>query len=318
MNKQTSIIGKEEVDIYVENNTHVEGAVIAAENGNLKLNTNTLTYNDINDHDTSEGYQIGLSGSKSAENAKNDERRDGKDANGDTGKSGDTILFFSAKEFVMARLARVVAPGQPHHITQRGNRRQQVFFCDEDYQVYLDLMCEWCAKEDVEIWAYCLMPNHVHLIAVPDKVQGLARAIGEAHRRYTRHINFREGWRGYLWQGRFASFVMDERHCLCAARYIELNPVRAGLCKKPEEYKYSSASAHLAGRDDALLSVGPLLGLISDWSAFLQQEDSEGESALKRHEHTGRPAGDDSFLSSLEKQLGRIIKPGKPGRPKKK
>ncbi len=98
----------------------------------------------------------------------------------------------------MARLARVVAAGHPHHITQRCNRRQQVFFCDEDYQVYLDLMREWCAKEGIEIWAYCLMPNHVHLIAVPEKSEGLARAVGEAHRRYTRHVNFRQGWRGYF------------------------------------------------------------------------------------------------------------------------
>ena len=121
----------------------------------------------------------------------------------------------------MARFARVVAPGYPHQVTQRGNRRQQVFFCEEDYQVYIELMREWCAKHAVEIWAYCLMPNHVHLIAVPQIPEGLFPSIGKAHRRYTRHVNFREWWRGYLWQGRFASFVMDERHCLCAARYIE-------------------------------------------------------------------------------------------------
>jgi putative transposase len=111
----------------------------------------------------------------------------------------------------MVRIARVVAPAVPHHVTQRGNRRQQTFFSDEDYQVYLELMSEWCKKHKVQIWAYCLMPNHVHLIAVPETKDALNLAIGEAHRRYTRRINFREGWRGHLWQGRFSSFVKD--HC---------------------------------------------------------------------------------------------------------
>ena len=96
----------------------------------------------------------------------------------------------------MARLARVVVPGFPHHVTQRGNRRQLTFFCDGDYEIYLGLMAQWCWAWGVEVWAYCLMPNHVHLIVVPESEEGLCRAIGEAHRRYTRHVNFREGWRG--------------------------------------------------------------------------------------------------------------------------
>ena len=110
----------------------------------------------------------------------------------------------------MARLARVVAPGFPHHVTQRGNRRQTTFFLDDDYRAYLSLMAEWCGRHGAHVWAYCLMPNHVHLIVVPEAADGLRRAIGEAHRRYTRLINFREGWRGHLWQERFASFPMDE------------------------------------------------------------------------------------------------------------
>ena len=109
----------------------------------------------------------------------------------------------------MARLARVVAPGVPHHVTQRGNRRQETFFRPADYRLYRELMAEWCGRCGVEIWAYCLMPNHVHLIAVPQTADALQRAIGEAHRRYTRAINLREGWRGHLWQGRFASFPME-------------------------------------------------------------------------------------------------------------
>ncbi|MDD5168160.1 MAG: transposase [Syntrophales bacterium] len=129
----------------------------------------------------------------------------------------------------MARIARVIAPGYPHHVTQRGNRRQETFFADDDYAAYLELLSEWTRKHDVEIWAYCLMPNHVHLIAVPDSEEALARAIGEAHRRYTRRINFREGWRGHLWQERFASFPMEESYLLAAARYVEMNPVASGL-----------------------------------------------------------------------------------------
>jgi putative transposase len=133
----------------------------------------------------------------------------------------------------MARLARVVAPGLPHHVTQRGNRRQKTFFSPADYRLYRSLMAEWCGREGVEIWAYCLMPNHVHLIAVPEREDALQRAIGEAHRRYSRAVNLREGWRGHLWQGRFASFPMDQDHLLAAARYVELNPVRAGIRRRP-------------------------------------------------------------------------------------
>jgi putative transposase len=137
----------------------------------------------------------------------------------------------------MARLARVVAPGLPHHVTQRGNRRQPTFFCDEDYDTYAQLMAQFRRAQNIEIWAYCLMPNHVHLIAVPQSVDGLRRAIGKAHRRYTQMVNFREGWRGHLWQGRFASFVLDEPYLLTAARYVELNPVRAALVKTPRPYR---------------------------------------------------------------------------------
>ncbi len=122
----------------------------------------------------------------------------------------------------------------------------------------------------------------------------------------------------YLWQGRFASYVMDERHCLCAARYVELNPVKVKLCKRPEEYKFSSAVAHLSGNDDTLVKTAPLLEIVNDWHSFLLQQDEEGEVALKRHECTGRPIGDDRFISSLETKLGRILSLGKPGRPKKK
>ena len=169
----------------------------------------------------------------------------------------------------MAGPARIVAPGYPHHVTQRGNRRLPTFFSDEDYEAYLDPPASRCRRRRVGIRAYCPMPNHVHLIAAPESEEGLARAIGEAHRRYTGMINFREGWRGYLWQGRFASFPMDEPHLLLAARYIELHPVKAGIVKDPRSCRWSSASAHLSGKGDGLLTDSPLSDRAPDWKRFV-------------------------------------------------
>lgn len=218
----------------------------------------------------------------------------------------------------MARLARLVVPGMPHHVTQRGNRRQHTFFNDDDYAAYLELMAEWCREEGVEIWGYCLMPNHVHLIATPKTERGLRRAIGEAHRRYTRRINFREKWRGYLWQGRFASFVMDEPYLLASARYVELNPVRAGLAGAAADWPWSSARAHLKGRDDRLVKSARLTAMIADWRAFLDSATPEEELRdLREHGRTGRPLGGPSFLDSLESRVGRVLRPQKGGRPRK-
>ena len=216
----------------------------------------------------------------------------------------------------MARIARVIAPGFPHHITQRGNRRQETFFNDEDYQAYIDLISEWCSRYGVEVWAYCLMPNHIHLIAVPESEDGLRLAIGEAHRRYTRFINFREGWRGHLWQGRFASYVMDEKYLLACVRYIEMNPVRAGLVTKPEKWSWSSASAHISGNDDKFVTTAPLLQITGGkWEDFLNVEIREDEIIeMQRHEKTGRPLGSVSFVEGLEKALGRLLQPKKAGR----
>ncbi len=205
----------------------------------------------------------------------------------------------------------------PHLITQRGNRRQTTFFCDEDYLAYRELMAYWCAEQRVQIWAYCLMPNHVHLIAVPKTAEGLCRAIGEAHRCYTRRVNSREDWRGHLWQGRFASFVMDKPYLLAAARYVELNPVRAGLVASARGYRWSSARAHLKGKDDPLVRVSPLLAMASNWRQLLSGVVREDELwQFRQHERTGRVLGDEKFQKRLEKKLGRILRRQKPG-PKK-
>ncbi len=223
----------------------------------------------------------------------------------------------------MARTARIVAPGYPHHVTQRGSRRQQTFFSDDDYRAYLELVSEWCQKHGTDIWAYCLMPNHVHLIVVPQSPDGLRLAIGEAHRRYTRRINSREGWRGHLWQERFSSFIMDEAHLLSAVRYVELNPVRAGLVRKAEDWPWSSAAAHLERKDDLLVKVDPMLELVetfvADWQAYLALETPEETiDRLRMHGRTGRPLGHAVFMDKLESLLGRTVRPGKPGRPPKK
>jgi putative transposase len=177
-------------------------------------------------------------------------------------------------------------------------------------------MAESCQEYRVVVWAYCLMPNHAHLIAVPPSSDALRRAIGGAHVRYTREVNRREGWSGYLWQGRFASFPMDERHTVVAARYIELNPVRAGLVARAEEYRWSSARAHLIGRDDRLVSVSPLLSRMPKWAAFLgagAQPDLADQ--LRSHSISGRPLGNDDFVGNVEQLLGRALKARRVGRP---
>jgi len=179
-------------------------------------------------------------------------------------------------------------------------------------------MAQWCAERGVAIWGYCLMPSHVHLIAVPQSQDALARAIGEAHRRYTRRINFRQKWRGHLWQGRFASFVMDEPYLLAAARYVELNPVRAGLVLDAADWRWSSARAHLSGNDDALVRVAPLLAMVPDWRGLLDSAIPEGELRdLREHGRTGYPFGSATFVERLERTVGRRFRPGKPGRPSK-
>jgi putative transposase len=214
----------------------------------------------------------------------------------------------------MARLARVVAAGLPHHVTQRGNRRQPVFFGDDDYAIYRTLLAEGCRAAGVAVWAYCLMPNHVHLVLVPSDAGGLRAALANAHRRYTRQVNLREGWRGFLWQGRFASFPMDEPNLLACARYVELNPVRAGLVSKARDWRWSSARAHLAGRDDGVVAVRPLLALVPDWAGFLDGGLSADErEAIRAGERTGRPLGAPRFLARLEKRLKRPLARRKPG-----
>jgi len=207
----------------------------------------------------------------------------------------------------MARLARIVIPGLPHHATQRGNRREPIFFENGDQEIYLDLLAEQTLKAGVEIWAYCLMPNHVHLILKPAHADGLGRAIGEAHRRYTNFINARGRWTGHLFQSRFASVVLDDIHLTRAVRYVSLNPVRARLVSQPQDWKWSSVRAHLSGVDDVLVTVRPVLDRIPHLRALLQGSTEEDFGGLRRAEATGRPLGAPEFVTGLENLLGRKI-----------
>lgn len=214
----------------------------------------------------------------------------------------------------MARLARVVLPNTAHHVTQRGNRRQPVFFRDDDYAVYLDLITTFAEKAGTDVLAYCLMPNHVHFAMVPTDSDGLRATLGEAHRRYTRHINFREQWRGHLWQERFHSFPMDDRHLWTVLRYIELNPVKANLVDDPADWRWSSAPAHLTGRGDPLVRTDRQPDFGRDWAGYLSAGLPGGDIELvERHLRTGRPLGDGRFIATAERRLGRTLKPKRPG-----
>jgi putative transposase len=214
----------------------------------------------------------------------------------------------------MPRTARIVVPGHPHHITQRGARRQRTFFTESDYTTYLDLLWQNKSRAQADIWAYCLMPNHVHLVVVPKFADSLAKLLGNTHHRYARLINAAHGWRGHLWQERFHSFVMDEEHLMAAVRYTELNPVRAGLCCHAAEWHWSSVHAHLQSRFDPIVTVSPMLERVSDWRKYLAEEENPKLSEnLRDHTNTGRPAGSAKFIETLENLTNRRLQPRKRG-----
>ena len=220
----------------------------------------------------------------------------------------------------MPRIARAVVRGVPRHVTQRGNRRQDVFFSDQDRLRYLSWLKAYADRAGLEVWAYCLMTNHVHLVVVGRQADSMAKAIGRAHMRYSRWINRQQGWSGHLWANRFASTPLDERHLWTAVKYVELNPVRAGIVKSTEEYPWSSASSHTTGTQDFLLFQSrPFPGPISNWSKWLKEGlNPEDEKLLRRCTYSGRPCGSESFTRDLETRLGRKLEPEKRGRKPKR
>jgi putative transposase len=201
----------------------------------------------------------------------------------------------------MPRTARIVIPNVPHHVIQRGNRRQNVFFSEDDKQFYLKLMLKWSHIARLSVWAYCLMDNHVHFILVPFLEASLRNCLAEVHKRYAQVINKRQSWKGHLWQERFISYPMDEAYRFRAIRYVELNPVRAGIVLDPFSYRWSSARAHRLGEEDPLLARNPLGMSGENWSKYLADGLIESESDLFRdHSRSGRPLGEEDFMRRFD------------------
>jgi putative transposase len=213
--------------------------------------------------------------------------------------------------------SRVVVPDLPHHVTQRGNRREPVFLEADDYRLYRRLVASAARRAGAAVWAYCLMPNHVHLPIMPtwrDAADGLRATFAEAHRRYTGAVNARFRWTGHLFQGRFGAVVMDEPHLLAAARYIALNPVAAGLVSRAEDWPWSSVRAQLAGEVDELATVAPLRALIPGFAALLAMPaDAATATRIEGPPPSPSPLGRPARIAMLEHRLGRPLAPRKPG-----
>lgn len=220
----------------------------------------------------------------------------------------------------MPRIARIVIPDVPYHVTQRGNNRQDVFFTDDDRRVYLRFLCEYSRQFDLRILGWCLMTNHVHFVAVPMRPESLAQVIGRSDFRYAQYVNRMHRRSGHLWQNRFYSCALDEKHAVAALRYIEQNPVRAGMKRVAWKYEWSSAAAHVGGADTSELldlSAWRREWTVGEWKKMLRVGLDEREvGALRRHTARGRPLGSDSFVSKIETLLGRRVRALPEGRPK--
>ena len=221
----------------------------------------------------------------------------------------------------MPRLARVVIPNIPYHITQRGNRRDDVFFDDEDREFYLQTLKEYAKKFEVDVWAYCLMTNHIHLILKPSTAKGLQQVLKPLHMRYAQYINKKMGWKGHLWQGRFFSSPLDEAYTYSAIRYVEQNPVRAKMVNDASEYIWSSARAHLGLASDEILSPIPSShapSSVEQWYEYLHEKsDKESIDIITRNIEKGLPCGNLEFIEKLEQQSKRDLSYKPIGRPKK-
>lgn len=219
----------------------------------------------------------------------------------------------------MPRLSRAIAVGYPHHIMQWGNYRQTVFSEAADYNCYLELMSHFAPKHGLEIWAYCLMPNHVHFIGVPSRQESMARTFSTVHMLYAQQFNRRKKIRGHLWQGRFFSCALDERHLRAAIRHIELNPVMAGLATAPQDHPWSSARSRLNGADDPLLSYCFMAESMVDWGQYLgEDQDRDAAENVIKATRAGRPCGGEDFVSRIERLLNRRFAARPRGRPRKK
>ena len=222
----------------------------------------------------------------------------------------------------MPRVGRIVIPGCAHHITQRGNNRQDVFFVDADRRVYLELLAEQAERFGLRLDGYCLMTNHVHLIATPQREESLAKAVGRTHFRYTQYVNRLHARSGHLWQNRFYSCALGDEHFWTAMAYVERNPVRAKLVRQAWRYAWSSAAAHTGGADaPGLLDLAAWAGRLPpglDWrDALTTSQDDTTVEQVCLWTSRGRPLGSDSWISKLETRLHRRLRPLPVGRPQK-
>lgn len=223
----------------------------------------------------------------------------------------------------MPRSPRIVIPGVPHHVVQRGNRRQPIFFSDADRSRYVEWLADGCQRFGTTCLAWCLMDNHVHLVLVPSTTDGLRGPIASAATRLSQRINLMQQTSGHLFQGRYASYAMDDAHLMVALRYIENNPVTAGLARSAEEWRWSSAAAHVARRPDRLVSGGELADAIPNWRAMLarglEAADEEDESAVSIEQAllSGRPRAAPAWLAAHAAEIGDRAAPRPRGRPLK-
>jgi putative transposase len=223
----------------------------------------------------------------------------------------------------MSRIARVALPGIPHHLTQRGNGRRTVFYNDVDRRTYLDLLARYTQEYRVRIWAYSLMNNHVHLVAVPERPESFARALGRTHADYARYRNVADCSCGHVWQARYFSCPLDETHLWRAISYVERNPVRAGMVELAEDYQWSSARAHLGRHNlDAFLALGEWEARYDStgWGEVLRRGVGEAafQERIREASRRGRVLGSEEFINRLEREVGRGLRPNRPGRPRKK
>ena len=216
------------------------------------------------------------------------------------------------------RRTRTVVPGCAHHVTQRGNRKANIFRDTEDRFHYMRLLREHSEHHHVSIWVYTLMTNHIHAIVVPESDIDMSAAFRDTHSVYAQWFNRKYGLSGHLWQGRFYSCALGDSQLWTAVRYVERNPVRAGIVARAEDYEWSSARAHVYGQADELLTEGlPLIGSVGNWSEWLKATDVESElNAIRKSTARDIPFGDANFVERLETAFGRPLRPQKPG-PKK-
>jgi putative transposase len=219
----------------------------------------------------------------------------------------------------MPRTARIVIPDIPYHITSRGNHGQDVFFTTDDRTRFLKWLSEYSVIHELDILAYCLMSNHIHIVAIPHTINSLARTLHVIKLRHTQSVNFAKDLDGILWQGRYFATALDDLHLWVCIRYVEQNPVRAGIVRHAWEYMWSSAACHCGLRDDpVLVSRGMFSSELEDWKdELIAVPDAVIVERIRKRTHTGVPCGNDKFVEKISGLINRELKARDRGRPRK-